>query len=768
MFFFPLFSLFLLVLASFTLSSRIFDRQAGYISSLLIPSIPQTIIMVTYGNSPQLLSLPFLFASLSLLFNKESKSYLLPLIFSSTFYLSPYSLFIGIVTISLFLIINKRFFTFLIFLIISFLCLLPFYFFLHSSFSNPISNPFRNTSKADLVNLWYHSLPERISVDDLILFLRPFNEVIIALGLLAFFFLRQRKILSFFISFILSSFIFLLVRRMPLLLNGFTLGFENILFSLCDTRILFLIFYPLAFLSSFFLSKLKIRKSFLITFLVLLLLPIHLERGKLNLDYRVLTQGDWEYIKFVNESIPKDVILYNDYYRGTVSNSLAAFIERRISYPFLMYYPILDFSGEREIIKNVPDSPMALDILKKENASYLTFSTGFSLESSFGFSVPSFNPNNFKICYEKMYGNYSNWIFRINYNCSPFTYFPIFFECEKWCELPTTLNVTLPEFLKNFRLLLLVKVYSANIGHSIGFTEIFQNEKEIAVWPMIRKKGEFLFTAELNPKESLNLKFEGEKPFVKNLMIAAEINGSEISLAKDVWAVFLNNKDIIVFNPNSSKIKLMVAYNNTNGNVYFNLFNYSISTWITIGSIERNGSFTLLKKEIELPQDKYLFLSIASHEFPFEITNMKIISSNYTFIDADSSWIGPKIVRVEELNFSNFFSPSPNVYLRGNWKFENGKIILLPKTFDCQIILSNVSQNFYLKITYEDKDETEININYWNSALKEWRTAFVFNTKDEHKTKELIIPFFTFKKGAILNLYSHEKELKILNISFES
>jgi hypothetical protein len=359
-------------------------------------------------------------------------------------------------------------------------------------------------------------------------------------------------------------------------------------------------------------------------------------------------------------------------------------------------------------------------------------------------------------------------VFKINYNCSPFVYLPIYSTCEEWCELPFTLNITPPEFFKNFRLLLLAKIYPTNIAYTIGFTEVFQNEKKIALIPMMKSNKNFLFTTELNPKESLNLKFEGEKPLVKNLMIAAEINGSEISLAKDVWAVFLNNKDIIVFNSNSSKIKLMVAYNNTKGNVYFNVFNYSISTWITIGSIERNGSFTLLKKEIELPQDKYLFLSIASHEFPFEINNIRVIPATYTFLDAESSWIGPKIVRAEELNFSNLFSPSPNVYLRGNWKFENGKIILPPKTFDCQIILSNVSQNFYLKITYEDKDETEINVNYWDDISKKWRTAFVFNTNGMRRRRELVVPFFTFRNDAILNLYSHQEELKIVNLTIET
>jgi len=767
MFFFPLFSLFLLVLASFILASRIFDKQTGYISSLLIPSIPQTIIMVTYGNSPQLLSLSFLFASLSLLFNKESKSYLIPIFFSSTFYLSPYSLFIGAITISLFMLVSKRFNGFIIFIIISILSFLPLYSLIHSSFSNNISNPFRNTSKDYLVNLWQYSLPERINIDDFILFLRPFNEVIIALGILCLLSLRKRILLSFFIPFIFSSFIFLLIRRMPIFLNGLTLGFENILFSLSDTRILFLIFYPLAFLSSFFLSKLKIRKLFIIIFLFLLLFPIHLERGKLNLDYRALTLGDWEYIKFVNETIPKDAILYNDYYRGAVSNSLPSYVERRISYPFLMYYPILDFDGEREIIRNIPDSTIALDILRKENASYLTFSTGFNLESTFGFSVPSFNPNNFKVCYERIYGNYSNWIFRINYNCSPFIYLPVFHECKKWCELPSQINITLPEFLRNFRLLLIAKVLPTNIGYSIGFTKVLQNEKEIATWSMIKIEKEFLFVAELNPKESLNIKFEGEKPLVKNLMIVAEVNGSEISLAKDVWAALLNNKDIIVFNPNFSKIKLTIEYNNTRGNLYFNVFNYSILTWITIGSIERNGSYTIVKKEIELLRDKYLFLSIASHDYPLEIRNIKIVPSEPIFIDADTSWIGTRIVNAEDLNLSSFFSVSQNIYLRGNWVYDEKKIILPPKTLDCQVILYNISKNFYLKITYEDADNSEININYWNNLVGKWETAFVFNTNGMKKTKELVIPFFTYKKGAILNLYSHQKELRIINMNVE-
>jgi hypothetical protein len=321
--------------------------------------------------------------------------------------------------------------------------------------------------------------------------------------------------------------------------------------------------------------------------------------------------------------------------------------------------------------------------------------------------------------------------------------------------------------LRNFRLLLLANVLPTNISYSIGFTKIFQNEKEIALWPMIKIEREFLFLAEINPKESLNLKFEGEKPLVKNLMIVAEINGSEISLAKDVWATFLNNKDIIVFNPNFSKIKLTIEYNNTRGNVYFNVFNYSILTWITIGSIERDGSFTLLKKEIELPQDKYLFLSIASHYYPLEFRSIKIIPYENIFIDADISWIGTRIVNVEDLTLSSFFSISQNIYLRGNWEFDKKKIILPPKTLDCQVILYNISKNFYLKITYEDSDDTEININYWNNLARKWETAFVFNTNGMKKTKELVIPFYTIRKGAILNLYSHQKELRIINMTIE-
>jgi len=765
MFFFPLFSLFLLVLASFTLASRIFNKQVGYISSLLIPSIPQTIIMVTYGNSPQLLSLSFLFASFSLLFNKESKSYLLPIIFSSTFYLSPYSFFIGIVTIPLFLLINKRFPDLTIFIIVSILSFLPLYLLIRTSFSNLITNPFRNASKADLINFWYYSLPERVSIDDLILFLRPFNEVIIALGLLTLFFIRQRKILSFFIPFILSSFIFLLVRRMPIFLGGFTLGFENILFSLSDTRILFLIFYPLGILSSFFLSKLKIRTVFLFVFLFILLLPIHLERGKLNLDYKTLTIGDWEYIKFVNESIPEDTILYNDYYRGTVSNSLAAFTERRISYPFLMYYPILDFSGEREITRNIPDSKLALEILKKENASYLTFSTGFNLESIFGFSLPLFNPNSFKQCYEKVYGNYSNWIFKINYNCTPFTYLPLFITCQNGCQLPSQLEVELPDIVNQFRLFLLTKVYPLNIAYTIGFTEILQNNKRIATWPMIKMDKEFLFVAGINWEKTVSLKFEGEKPYIKDLMIVAEINGTNISLTRDVFGVFYDDRNILVFNPSYKRIKLVLVYNDTEGDVYFNLFNFSSKSWKAIGSIERNRTYKFLKSEIELPSEKLLFISIGSFKSPFEILQLKILPSEHIFLDAEISWIGERLVKIEEVNLSDFYNFSSNVYLRGSWIIGKDKVTLPIGTIDSQILLLKIPEVFKFKITYLDRGENEININYWDDTHKEWKTLFVFNTSNTSTTKEICIPFYSSKKGAILNLYSWKKDFEIINMT---
>jgi hypothetical protein len=502
-------------------------------------------------------------------------------------------------------------------------------------------------------------------------------------------------------------------------------------------------------------------------FLLLLLLPIHFERGKLNLDYRTLTRGDWEYIKFVNKTISRDAILYNDYYRGTTVNSLAAFVERKITYPFLFYFPYLELNGEREIIRNIPDSSLALNILKEKNVSYVTFSTGFNLESSLGFSVPSFNPEKFKSCYEKIYGNYSNWIFKIDYNCSPFIYLPLFLTCKEWCKLPPSISVEIPEVMTHFRLLLLTEVYPMSISHMIGFIEVFQNGEKIETWPIIKSEEKFLLVAEVNPEKILNLTFRGETPYVKDFMILAEVNGNEISSIKNVWAVFINNRDIIVFNPDSMKIKLVMIYNNTKGNVYFNLFNYSTSTWISIGSLERNGSLSLLKKEIDLPKDKFLFLSIASHNFPLEIHNISIILFNYTFLDAESSWIGPRIVKVEELNLSNLISFSPNVYVEGNWRFENGEIVLPPKTFDCHVILSNVPQNFYLKVIYEDKDESEININYWSNTSRKWETAFIFNTKGEHRTKELIVPFFTFQKSAILNFYSHEKELKILNISIE-
>lgn len=762
MFFFPLFSLFLLILSSFVFASRVLSRQAGYISSLLIPSIPQTIIMVTYGNSPQLLSLPFLFASFSLLFNKQASKYLLPIIFSPIFFLSPYSLFLGLVTIPLFFTVTRNFIQLPIFLVLCFFFSLPLFLFI--LLYNPPNNSFM--SENDLINLWIYSLPERISISDLILFLRPFNEVIIAFGLLTIPFLKQRKTLFFFLIFILSVFLFLLIRRMPLFLNEF--GFVSVRFSLSDTRILFLVFYPLTFLASFFLSRLKIRGTFLVFFVILLVLPLQLEREKLNLQYRTITLGDWEYIRFINKSIPMNVIFYNDYSRGTITNSLPAFVERKETYPFTPVQLDLDFSGEREIIRNIPDSLLALDILKRKNVSYITFSTGFNLESIFGFPIPLFNPNNFKSCYEKVYANYSQWIFKINYNCTTFTYFPLFLTCKERCRLPSSINVEIPEFLRHFRLLLLAKVYPSNIAYTIGFTEVFQNEEKIALWPMIRDKKEFLFVTELNSKEALNIKFKGERPYVRDLMIVAEVNGSEISLAKDVWAIFLNNRDIIVFNPELVKIKLVMVYNNTKGNVYFNLFNYSISSWIPIGSIERNSTFTLLKKEIELPEDKFLFLSIASHEFPFEIHNISIIPSNYIFLDAESSWIGSKIVKIEELNLSSFFSPSPNVYLRGNWKFEKGKVILPSKTLDCQLVLSNFSKNFYLRIIYEDKGESEININYWNDMLKKWETVLIFNTTGTQKVKEIDIPFFTFKRGVILNFYSHKEELEILNLTSES
>jgi len=774
MFFFPLFSLLLLTLSSFTLASRIFDKQTGYVSSLLIPSIPQTMIMVTYGNSPQLLSLSFLFASLTLLFHKGAKGYLLPIIFSSNFYLSPYSFFISIVTIFLFLLINRRFLNLAIFLITTSVFFIPFYLFLYTSFSNSVINPFQNIPKYELINLWYFNLPERVNIEDIILFLRPLNESIIAIGLLAFFLIKERRTLYFFIFFFLSIIILLFVRRAPTLFSGLTLGLENVLFSLSDTRALFLIFYPFSLLFSSLLSKLKLKRIFIILFLTLLLLPIHLERENIKLDYQLLTLGDWEYIKFVNETIPRDTTIYNDYYRGTITNSLSAFIERKVSYPFI-FYPfieidgkILDFDGRREIVRIIPNSELALNILKKENATYLTFSTGFNLTSSFGFSVPTFNPNTFKQCYEKVYGNYSNWIFKINYNCTPFMYLPLFITCKDICLLPESLKIELPTIIEQFRIFLITKVQPSNIFYPIGFTEVFQNEEKIASWPMIKMNRKFLFIAELDPKEKIELKFKGERPYIKDLMIVAEINGTNISLAKNVYSAFFNNKDILIFNPNQQKIKLVMVYNDTNGNAYFNLLNFSSKNWISVGEIERKQTYKPLKSEVELSPEKFALISIASFDSPLEILHLKILPLSSIFLDAEVSWVGEKLVKIEELDLFNLHSLSSNIHLRGSWIVKNDKVVLPPNRKDCQVLLSRLPPLFTLKITYLDKGKNEININYWDNVFKEWKTLFAFNTTDSKKVKEVSIPLYSPKEGAILNFYSWEEEFEILNITIES
>jgi hypothetical protein len=761
MFFFPLFSLFLLVLASFILSSRIFNKQAGYISSLLIPSVPQTIIMVTYGNSPQLLSLPFLFASLSLLFNKESKSYLLPIVFSSIFYLSPYSLFIGVISIILLFLLNKSFAKLFTFLTLTLLFSLPFY--LHSRFFD--SSPFllKFLKGNQLLNLWIYNLPEKVGIHELILFLKPLNELVIAGGLLGFFSLKKKELFLFFFIFISSVFLLLLIRRIPLFLNEF--GLIDVRANLSDPRIIFYTFYPFAFLFSFFISNLRLRKEFIIIFMILLVVPIHLEREALKLEYRVLTKGDLDYVDFVTKHIPKDTVIYNDYYRGCSATLIPPFTERKVVHPFLMYYPLIDFSGEREIIRNIPDSQLALEILKKENASYLTFSTGFNLESIFGFSLPLFDPNSFKQCYEKVYGNYSNWIFKINYNCIPFTYLPLFITCQNECQLPSQLEVELPDIVKQFRLFLLTKVHPSNIAYTIGFTEILQNDKRIATWPMIKMDREFLFVSELNWEKNISLKFEGEKPYIKDLMIVAEINGTNISLTRNVFGVFYDDRNILVFNPSYKRIKLVLVYNDTEGNVYFNLFNFSSKSWKPIGSIERNLTYKFLKYEIELPSEKLLFISIASFRSPLEILQLKILPLEYIFLDAETSWIEKRLMKIGELNLSDFYNFSSNVYLRGSWIIEKDKVILPVGTIDSQILLLRLPEVFKLKMTYLDRGENEININYWDDTHKEWRTLFVFNTTNNNTTKEIYIPFYSPKSGAILNLYSWKKDFEIINIT---
>jgi hypothetical protein len=387
------------------------------------------------------------------------------------------------------------------------------------------------------------------------------------------------------------------------------------------------------------------------------------------------------------------------------------------------------------------------------------------LESVFGFSLPLFNPNSFKQCYEKVYGNYSNWIFKINYNCTPFTYLPLFITCQNGCQLPSQLEVELPDIVKQFRLFLLTKVHSSNIAYTIGFTEILQNDKRIATWPMIKMDREFLFVTELNGEKNVFLKFEGEKPYIKDLMLVAEINGTNISLARDVFGVFYDDRNILVFNPSYKRIKLVLIYNDTEGDVYFNLFNFSSKSWKTIGSIERNRTYKFLNGEIELPTEKLLFISIVSFKSPFEILQLKILLSEYIFLDAETSWIEKRIVKIEELNLSDFYNFSSNVYLRGNWIIEKDKVTLPVGTSNSQILLFKLPEVFKLKITYLDKGENEININYWDDTHKEWRTLFVFNTTNSNTTKEIYIPFYSLKKGAILNLYSWKKDFEIISMT---
>jgi hypothetical protein len=436
MFFFAPFLASLFSLSCYVFGKKMLDERVGLIYAVLSFTVLPILKFVTFGMYPNLLAVVIQPVSVLFIYyfvnekRVRMSSILAPLLLVGLLEINLYPFLINsMIAFSLLFWHRKRITLFIIF---SLLLAMPYLTVLFGSVY------FSSSSSLCLIpdDLQKLSLMHSVSPEKIEYFFYSNQHLLINVGLaslaiLGVSYLTKLK-RTIFIAWVVVIFLIIAKRYIPIFSanNYIWYFFDSFWFWLEDQRLFYHLWVPIVFLASIFIDKMA--KTKLAVFLVLLIFIIPAIAIKIHrpneLRYQSFTQGDYEYVHWVDENLPKDSVIYNDGFVGTSTTWLPPLADTKVMFPFLSSDVELSalrssYIENMKLVRQVPDSQQAMNILWSENASHVTFSTFFKQYDWFGRELPAFNMNRFVgPCYTRLYGAHENWVFKINYDCETDSY----------------------------------------------------------------------------------------------------------------------------------------------------------------------------------------------------------------------------------------------------------------------------------------------------------------------------------------------------------
>lgn len=823
-FYFGIFMASFSVFTFYLLGKHMFNEKVGITFSTLSLTIIPILKFVAYGMYPSLLGFITqpVFILFLYLYIKENRNLIAPILLSSLFVINSYPFLISFLTIFLMFFYHKRKMAEII--LITFILISPaltkIFPFSHLPSINQNVGPPENIMEILPSSFFGKKMSYFLyNIDFLII-----NFSLATLAIIGLNFIEKDVKKLIILMWLISPLILFISRYI------FVLPLNNLIWYLVgsfwfwveDIRFFYYLSIPLALLSSIFVSKItKTNKQIIIILIILLIYPMLIKIFRSDeIEYRAFSIGDYNYIEWVKNNITSDSVIYNDYWRGTTSTWIPVLSGKNVTFPFNFYTNDMSFFNscverhKMKVVRIVPDSKEALDVMKEYNASYITFSTYFTTEY-----LPDFDEKKFtEPCFTKLYGRDENWVFKINYDCPTDSYINLItydFTKQNFCmlnrndirlcskdevkskglKIQNTTNILFD--LNNIHVDPFILEKSTPylfIYHNIsggGVTKVkygFEDKYNFVNYNITQYfvYKDYLLTPLELPKDFIKEKdpivwFQGEPLFAKNASVYIKL--PEIKKISDniylqgSWEI-KNNKFIVNKSSLNSRIllkvdepsKLIIEYiDSSYGAVDLNYYD---GEWKALDVIRRTDRDNIVFKEFNINKSTLFGINIIPYNEKFEITGLYLIPRNSIFIKNNSEIT---IIQQKKQTLFNesYLQTLPSlkrlsdkIYIQGDWIIDNGYYKISPNNTSIKLIIFNVTSG-YLKFEYEDLGYGVVDLNYYDYYLNDWINLDVIKRQNSNKFIGKKIPIKPSNSNVFnFGIFSYDDIFTIKNLEF--